>query len=45
MLHHHIKTHYPKLSTLARALLKSDTVRNVFLYGGTTRIRTETLTG
>jgi hypothetical protein len=33
MLYYHIETHYPRLTTLARALLKSDTVRNVFLYG------------
>ena len=37
---HHIETHYPRLTTLARALLKSDTVRNVFLYGRGTESRT-----
>ena len=33
MLLYHIETHHPGLTTWARALLKSDTVRNVFLYG------------
>jgi hypothetical protein len=33
MLRYHIETHHPGLTTWARALLKSDTVRNVFLYG------------
>ncbi len=37
---HHIETHYPGLTTWARALLKSDTVRNVFLYGRGTESRT-----
>ena len=37
---HHIETHYPGLTTWARALLKSDTVRNVFLYGRGTENRT-----
>ncbi len=41
MLHYHIETHYPRLTTLARALLKSDTVRNVFLYGRGARERSE----
>jgi hypothetical protein len=27
---YHYETHYPGLTTWARALLKSDTVRNVF---------------
>ena len=40
-LHHHIETHYPRLTTLARALLKSNTVRNVFLYGRGARERSE----
>ena len=37
---HHIETHYPRLTTLARALLKSDTACNVFLYGRGTENRT-----
>ena len=37
---YHIETHFPRLTTLARALLKSDTVRNVFLYGRGTENRT-----
>ena len=36
----HIEIHFPRLTTLARALLKSDTVRNVFLYGRGTENRT-----